>query len=181
MMSLLLLILGCRPSLTFQVTRPADVAINQAITALALVDRVEDSRSAELMSSLTAALEVNIIDPPRFTLAARSGSVAAASSLGSLGDGGAIPAETLSAYCERSAANGVVSLRALSVTDDWDFTTREEVVTEQIGNRSVNREVIIHTATHHVDLSAVMRLYDCDGEIVDVFTLRAADAWEAEG
>lgn len=183
-----LLLLGCRPSLTFQVIRPAEVTVAPDVRSLALVDRVESNASRRWLDEMKETLRINIVNPPRFTLADRSGAPGAMEAL-DLSGGGTIPRDQIGTFCERAGANGVVSLRSFEVLADWDFDTRIEQLTETVTrnvngravDRQVTRDVTVHSARHEVRANGVVRLYNCAGEVLDAHTLRVFDYWEGEG
>ncbi|CAN0461633.1 unnamed protein product, partial [Ectocarpus fasciculatus] len=105
-------LVGCQPSLRFQVTRPAEVDIPQDINKIAIIDR---AGTDDADATATAFVEeLLLLSSPRFALSSR---VAARSAMGEIApaDGEPLKAQHTEALCQRLGVNGIVSLEEMNI------------------------------------------------------------------
>ncbi len=184
----LLGLLGCAGMAHVQVLEPAEITVKQSVKSLALVDRQSNKHSFKVMY----ALREGIAAGPRFEVIDNAASQAALTRQAQA-SGHALSKSAAGAICSDTQATGIVSLEQFIIDDSWDFSSREEEVTESrtvtktVKGRTVEKEidvtrdVVIHEATFTVKLDTRWTLYDCDGEALDSHSMVDNGEWTGEG
>ena len=106
----LLFALACSPSITFQITNPAEVKIKKEIQRIAPIDREESGPSREAIDAFMNGLED--VRNPRFAMISRAASQQAFSNKSST-VGQPITREQARKICKDTEATGIVSLEKM--------------------------------------------------------------------
>lgn len=177
-----LAMVGCKPSLTFQVTRPAEVVIEQDIQKLAVIDRAGTNDADATATAFVE--ELLALSNPRFSLSSR---VAARSAMGEIAppDGEVLRPEHTQALCDRLSVSGIVSLEAIDIDDGWASSSyteeRTETVTVNGRAREEVREVEVFVEEFVAEIATTWRLYSCEGRVRDYYQTVVSSAWLGEG
>lgn len=183
MMWIAVMLMGCRPSITFNVTRPAELAVEQNIQRLAVLNRHgSDSANA---TSAAFINELLALSNPRFTAVSRQAANNAMSSINAT-EGLPLSPTQISSICDELSVSGIVSLEEMNTTDTWSFGERveEETTTVTVNGRSreETREVIVHEAYYNIDIATTWRLYSCEaGRVRDDYQTIVSSTWAGEG
>jgi hypothetical protein len=178
----LLALVGCRHTLTFEVTRPAEIAVDQDIQKLAEIDRF-GSDSAQ---STTSAFidELLLLESPRFSATSRQAARNATAQINAT-EGAPLAPEHTRKLCEDLAVTGIVSLEEMNVDDGWAFSTRteSETTTSTVNGavREVTRDIVTHEATYTAEIATTWRLYSCEGRVRDFYQTLVTSSWYGEG
>ena len=185
-MMILLAILGCRPTVSHEVTRPAEVTVPVEIRRLAVIDRVGNDASAGALKSLQK--EILRADNTRFTLVEPARSQGAYSRMDAV-MGRPLPRRDLPKFCKDTGADGVLALAELEGTKEWTIETRTDTVEEtdtimeggESKERTVQSEKEIYEAKLNIRVSSKWRLVDCNGKEIDTHHVSLGDQWVGEG
>ena len=182
MIWLVVAMMGCRPAMTFRVTRPAEIAVDQSIQKLAVIDRAGSPASQATSSAFVD--ELLALSSPRFTAVSRQASRRAFSAV-TVTEGDTIRPAQAGAMCKDLNVTGIVSLEHMQVSDDWFFDTRieEETTTVTVNGRAreETREVIVHEATYTAEIATTWRLYSCQGRVRDFYQTVVHSSFYGEG
>jgi hypothetical protein len=179
-------LLACRPSISFDVTRPAQIDVSHAIQKIAVIDRVGSQRSKGVVDSFSrSVLDARVA---RYTIIDAGHAQQIYHSLGTTA-GQPISRRLLPSFCTNSEVTGLVALEDLDVTGEWDISSRTdtETYTETVTvegesqQRDVEREIEIFTASYSAFVQSQWRFYDCTGRLVDGHKLSISDSWSEEG
>jgi hypothetical protein len=183
MMWITAMLMGCRPAITFNVTRPAEIAVEQNIQRLAVINRFgSDSATA---TSAAFVSELLALANPRFSAVSRQAANNAMASVNAT-EGAPLGPTQVTSLCESLGVSGIVSLEEMDTTDTWSFSERinEETTTVTVNGRSreETREVTIHEAFYNVDIATTWRLYTCEsGRSRDFYQTVVSSSWTGEG
>ena len=186
MFAIFLLSMGCSPSLTFEVTRPAQISVDRSVKKVALVDRVSDDASKKLKTSFIAALRD--VRNPKFLMIDNSIAQKAYTGI-SATVGQSLEKEQTENICKSTGATGVISIEKVGSNQNWTYDERTETETSyetvrQNGKeveREVTKDVTVYTATLMMDGNANWMFYQCDGGVIDNKRQTLSQTWSGEG
>ena len=177
------LFLGCRPHLTMEVTRPAQVMIDPAVVSLSVVDRVGSDLSGEVVAAFQeSAKEARVA---RYSLL--DGQRIYTTQTNQIG--APLNRESARAICADQGTTGILSLEALTTDGEWFITeeirkvTETQTVTENgvSTEQEIEKDVPIYAATYTAQVDAQWRLYNCVGRSLDDLSMVLSESWFAEG
>ncbi|MEC7984623.1 MAG: DUF6340 family protein [Myxococcota bacterium] len=186
----LLFAMACSPSITFQITNPAEVKIKQQIQKIAPIDREESRASRKVIDSFMNGLED--VRNPRFAMISRATSQKAFADKSST-VGQPLTREQAQTICKSTEASGIVSLERLRVQKDWEMsdyqTTKREEERQTIVKDGEETEqtvykdkvVTMHRAVFTVGIDVDWKLYNCSAGVEDSHTAEMSNTWRGEG
>lgn len=174
---------GCRPSLTFNVTRPAEIAVEQNIQRLAVINRFGSDEATATAAAFND--ELLLLSNPRFTAVSRQ---AANNAMGDINatEGQPLAPTQVTQICEALSVSGIVSLEDMSTSDAWFDSERieEETTTVTVNGvpREETREVTVYDSTFTLEIATTWRLYSCEnGRVRDFYQTVVANSWYGTG
>jgi hypothetical protein len=154
-----------------------------------MIDRDGKRRGYKALYALDQAIGAALSGPPRFDVVPYD-TAKAAYEAHARDTNKPLSKAVTEGICEDAAVSGIVSIERLDLSDEWNFSTRTEEVTEtqtvtrENGDEEeveVTREVTIHEANLEITVDSNWKLYACDGEVIDTHGIKDARSWSAEG
>jgi formylglycine-generating enzyme required for sulfatase activity len=187
---------GFRPSVTFDIVRPAEIDLPTKIQRLAVIQRpwayVGDNAyydGAPPSMHAVQALQDALQDSIRFTLVDRRTAQEAYLSIGG-NPFRRIDPDRTAELCSTTNASGIVALDSQQHFGRWyeswyEATETREVTETTSGGRSeektIEEEGKVYTAEYHATARLHWTVYDCDGSVHDTHSTVASRVLEGEG
>ena len=168
---IILFVVACRPTLHMNITVPAQVSIDPAVTKIAVVDRVSNEYTRRAISGFIEAAQqaqtvrFQVIDGQQLynNLAVPVN--------------GPIPDEGVARLCEAAKVNGALMLHRFD--HDRETTVNEETRTRTTDGEE--EEYKIYTAEYSSHMHVSWRFRSCNGQTYDSYGYKVSDMWSAEG
>ena len=126
MVTFILFSIGCSPSLTFEVTRPAQISVDSSIKKVALIDRVSDDASKKLKTSFISSLRD--VRNPKFLMI--DNTIAQKAYTGVTATvGQSLEKSQTENICKSTGATGVISIEKVGSNQSWSYDERTETET----------------------------------------------------
>jgi len=191
-MNIIFLMIACTKTINFQITVPAQVAIDQEIKTIAPINREDENLSNRTMEKFMK--ELQDAQNPRFSMIPKSKAKRTYTRVRAT-EGQPLNREQTQKICTDAGVTGIITLEKLRLENkDWDFSTfqttkeRKRTITENEGEEGeqtreqvIREEVTMHKAEFFVEMVVDWKLYSCNGRIMDINSKRMSKRKYGQG